>query len=428
MSQPTRPQDPAAPAPPPAPPLPSAGATAPAPAAPLLHTPIWDRGEPIDPEMLRFTIGEDWLHDRRLVEVDVRGSLAHADGLARVGLLDADDHARVSAGLRAMLDEHRRGLWDVEPGDEDVHSAVERRLIERIGEAGKRLHTGRSRNDQVALDLRLWLREALPVCEARLGDVVGACRELAARHGALPLPGYTHLRRAMPSSLGLWIDAHAAAFELDLDELASARARLARCPLGSGSGYGVPLPLDRAGVARALGFEGPEEPVTLTQNARGRAELAYLTALESIALDVGKLAADLWLFTSAEFGFFALPPELTTGSSMMPHKRNPDLVELLRAQSRQVLADRAALLDVLRDLPSGYHRDLQLAKAPLFRAHDRTHALLPLLARLLRGLVPNEEALHRAAADPSLQATARALQRAATGTPFRDAYRMESGG
>jgi len=394
--------------------------------APRFHRPIWDRGDAIDEEMLSFTIGDDWQQDARLVAVDIQGSLAHADGLLRAELLTPADHAAIRAGLEALLASHDAGEWGMEPGDEDVHSAVERRLILRIGDAGKRLHTGRSRNDQVAVDLRLWLREAVDAVAAATERLEAGLTALIEAQGDLPLPGYTHLRRAMPSTLALWAGAHRGAFEADRHTLAAARHRLRHCPLGSGAGYGVPLALDRDGVATALGFDAPEEPVTLTQHARGRAELDYLTALEALALDLGKLAADLWLFTTDEFGFARLPAALTTGSSLMPHKRNPDLLELVRAHARQVVADRAALVDLLRDLPLGYHRDFQLVKPPLFRAHDRIAAMLPLVARTVATLEWDEEALARAGDDPALAATGRALERAARGEAFRDAYRDES--
>jgi argininosuccinate lyase len=230
----------------------------------------------------------------------------------------------------------------------------------------------------------------------------------------------------MPSSLGDWIGAHGAALAFGREELAHAGRRARLCPLGSGAGYGVPLALERAFTARELGFDGPEEPVTLVQHSRGRAELAYLTALEAVALDLGKLAADVWLFSSEEFGFLRLPVAFTTGSSLMPQKRNPDAVELTRARCRTLVAARAELLDLLRDLPSGYHRDFQLLKAPLFRAHDTALALLSLWTRLIPSLVPDQARLTTAAADPSLRATERVLTAVKAGTSFRDAYREES--
>jgi argininosuccinate lyase len=390
------------------------------------HAPVWDRGEAIDAEMLAFTVGDDPQWDARLVEHDLRGSLAHAKGLAKVGLISAADHASLAAGLERLLQSHRRGEWTVEATDEDVHSAVERRLTAQIGEAGKRLHTARSRNEQIAVDLRLWLRDANLALWSLVDRVRDSLARASERRGPLPLPGYTHLRRAMPSTVGAWLGAHARAFELDLLEIEHAREHLRECPLGSGAGYGVPVELDRQLVARELGFEGPEEPVTHVQHARGRAELAHLTALEAVALDLGKLAADLWLYSAGEFGFVKLPVAFTTGSSLMPHKRNPDAIELIRAHARQIVAERAALLDVLRDLPSGYHRDFQLLKPPLFRAHDRAVAMLALLPRLVDALEFDEATLRAACDDPKLRSTERALEKSKSGVPFRDAYREES--
>ena len=393
---------------------------------PKFQSPIWDRGDAIDPQMLAFTIGDDPLLDRRLVEHDLRGSLAHARGLARIGLITEADLGAIVGGLEKLLAAHVAGEWDVEAGDEDVHSAVERRLIEAIGDPGKKLHTARSRNEQVALDVRLWLRGAAARTTAEAMALVSCLRELARAQGKTALPGYTHLRPAMPSSVGDWALAHARGFEDDAAEFSSVRARIAECPLGSGAGYGVPVELAREFVARELGFERPAEPVTSVQHSRGRAELAYVSVLEGLALDLGKLAADLWLYSSKEFGFVKLPVELTTGSSLMPQKRNPDLIELVRAHARQVVCDRAALLDLVRDLPSGYHRDFQLIKQPLFRAHDRIAAMLPLCAKLVTRLEFDSAAIARVLSDPGLGATARTLEKVRAGMPFRDAYREES--
>ncbi len=394
--------------------------------APQQTRPIWDRGDAIDAQMLAFTIGDDPLMDQRLVEHDLRGSIAHAEGLAKVGLISESDLAAIERGLEGLLADHRGGEWTVEAGDEDVHSAVERRLTERIGDAGKKLHTARSRNEQIALDVRLWLREAIEATSADVNGLIAVCRELAQTQGDTALPGYTHLRPAMPSTVRDWILAHARALEEDLAEFTNVRRRTTECPLGSGAGYGLPIELARAFVAERLGFERPVEPVTLVQHTRGRAELAYVSALESIALDLGKLAADLWIYSAKEFGFVKLPVELTTGSSLMPQKRNPDLIELVRAHSRQVVSDRAALLDVVRDLPSGYHRDFQLIKPALFRAHDRMAAMLPLCAKLIARLEFDPAAIVRSLADPGLSATARTLEKVRAGTPFREAYREES--
>jgi argininosuccinate lyase len=390
------------------------------------HQPIWDRGQEIDHQMMSFTIGDDWLQDRRLVEIDLNASMAHVEGLVQAELLSSKSGARIQAGLQQLLQDWQNQTWDLGPEDEDVHSAVERRLINLIGEDGERMHLGRSRNDQIAVDMRLWLRQSTEQLNQSLQAMQTAFHKLAERSKELPLPGYTHLRRAMPSTVQDWLDAHCSAFAADQIELKHAAHRWSHCPLGSGSGYGVPLPLARDFVARTLGFEGPEYPVTATQHSRGRAELAYLTVLEAIALDLGKLAADLWLYSTTEFGFLQLPVAFTTGSSLMPQKRNPDLIELLRGHCRQVVTERQALLGVIQDLPSGYHRDFQLIKPPLFRAHDRLMAALSICARFIPELQFQAPALQSAANDPDLQATALALQAAVEGQSFRSAYRDSS--
>jgi argininosuccinate lyase len=391
------------------------------------HRPIWDRGEPIDEEMLAFTIGDDWLMDQQLVAIDIQGSIAHADGLLKADLLSDLDHQSITDGLRQLSQSFEAGQWNVEPADEDVHSAVERRLIDLIGEAGERLHLGRSRNDQVATDMRLWLRQAAAEAAGKTESAIAEITGLIQREGELPIPGYTHLRRAMPSTVADWLGAHCAALQMSLQELKSSAIRWSKCPLGSGSGYGVPLPLQREWVANKLGFDAPETPVTLVQLSRGRPELAYLTAVESIAMDIGKLMADLWLYSSHEFNFVALPIAFTTGSSMMPQKRNPDVVELIRSHCRQIVHDRDALRAVILDLPSGYHRDFQLIKPPLFRAHDRITKILPLLARMIPQLEFNHQSLSAAADDPDLKATAQALSKSGKeGATFRSAYRYQA--
>lgn len=388
--------------------------------------PVWDRGEPIDPQMLAFTIGDDPILDRRLVESEIVGSMAHVRGLERSGLIQEVERDTLLETLHALLEEYRAGEWTVEPTEEDVHSAVEHRVTERLGDLGAKLHTGRSRNEEIALDISLWLRTARESVSKLTSELLAAIDEKIASHGDIGIPGYTHLRRAMPSTLADWLGAYRRAFELNLAELEASSLRGSRCPLGTGAGYGVPLKLDREYVAGYLGFEAPETPVTFVQHARGRLELAYLTALESLALDLGKFAADVWLMTTEEFSFATLPVELTTGSSLMPHKRNPDLVELMRAHARGVISDRAALLDVVRDLPSGYHRDFQLVKPPLFRAHDRIANMIPMASALMKGIEFDRSALDNAMQDDSLQATRRALEAAASGKPFRQAYVEES--
>jgi argininosuccinate lyase len=387
-------------------------------------TRLWDRNEPLDALVLAFTAGDDHVLDDRLVRYDVRASAAHASALHAAGLLSAGDHAALQRALTAIGEAHARGEWHVRLEDEDCHTALENRLVESVGEAGERIHLGRSRNDQVLVALRLWLKDALDEVAAAAEGVAAALDGIADRLGALPMPGYTHMQRAMPSTLGLWALAFAAEIRDDAQGLRSAKRRADLNPLGSAAGYGVPvIALDREHTTRALGFAATHEPVTAVQLSRGKAEAAALFEVALLAQDLGRLAADLCLFATAEFGFVTLPAALTTGSSMLPHKRNPDLFELVRGRTGEAAAALAEVLSVTAKMPSGYHRDLQLIKKPLFRAFDSTGASARLLAHVLPSLEFDAGRM-RAALDPSLAATERAYRLVVEqGVPFREAYR-----
>ena len=381
---------------------------------------LWDKGEPLDSRVLAYTAGEDHALDDRLVAHDVRASLAHADMLRAQGLLAPADHAAIRDGLAALADEHARGLWRVTLEEEDAHTALERRLTGRIGSAGGRLHLGRSRNDQVLAALRLYLRDAVPESAAAARAVATALAEVAARHRDVALPGYTHLQPAMPSSVALWAGGFATELEDDARGLEGCLRRIDLNPLGSAAGYGTPaLPIDREATRAALGFAATQEPVTAVQLSRGKAEAQVLFELTLLAGDLGRLAADLVLFATAEFGLVELPAELTTGSSIMPQKRNPDLFELARGRSATALAALVETLSIPAKLPSGYHRDLQLLKAPLFRSLDLARATCGLFAATLPGLRFRAVEL----ADELFAAERAHRLVLAEGIPFRDAYR-----
>jgi len=383
---------------------------------------LWDRGAPLDERVLAYTAGEDHRLDERLVAYDVRASIAHAEMLAAQGLLVAGDLAAIRDGLAALAEEHARGEWRIELAEEDVHTALERRLTARIGAAGGRVHLGRSRNDQLLAALRLYLKDEIAALAAAARAVAGALGELAAHHPGLALPGYTHLQRAMPSTVELWSGGFAAALEDDAAGLEGCRRRIDVNPLGSAAGFGTPgLPIDREATRAALGFARTEEPVTAVQLARGKGEAQLLFELTLLHNDLGRLAAELVLFASAEFGFVALPEELTTGSSIMPQKRNPDLFELVRGSGATALAALVEALAIPAKLPSGYHRDLQLLKAPLFRVVDLAHVTCELMTSTLPRVrfVPERIEL-----GPELGA-AEAAHRLVIeeGIPFREAYR-----
>jgi argininosuccinate lyase len=385
-------------------------------------TRLWDKGDPLDDRVLRYTAGEDHLLDARLVPYDVRGSIAHAEMLHGAGLLAAEDLAAIRQGLETLAAEHAAGAWRIELADEDVHTALESRLTARIGEAGARLHLGRSRNDQVLTALRLYLKDEVETLRAGALEVAAALDALAAREEKTPLPGYTHLQPAMPSSVPLWADGFAAELRDDADGLAAAKRRLDKNPLGSAAGYGVPLlPIDREATRASLGFAEVQEPVTAVQLSRGKAEAQVLFEIVLLLQDLGRLAADLVLFSMRELGFVSLPAEMTTGSSIMPQKRNPDVFELVRGRTATAVACLVEVLGITAKLPSGYHRDLQLLKAPLFRGIDCARDTLAVMSPALAGVRFHAEKI---SLEPELFAAEAAYRLVLEeGIPFREAYR-----
>jgi len=383
---------------------------------------LWDKGYGIDPEIEQFTVGEDHLLDRALVRADCLGSAAHATMLAKVGILKATERNRLLKGLKAVLKDFAAGRFAISPEQEDVHTAVEEYLTKKLGALGKKLHTGRSRNDQVLVDLRLWGKERLHVLAERIIALVRALAAFAKAHEFVPMPGRTHMQIAMPSSLGLWAGAWAEAL-LDCLELVKAAHTLTdQSPLGSGAAYGSALPLDRKMVADLLGFAKVQNNVLYCANSRGKAELATLQACAQVMVDLSRLATDLAIGSTPEFGYFRIPKELCTGSSMMPQKRNPCGLELVRAKAAAVLGAEGQIAGILRALPSGYNRDVQETKGPFMRGVEATAGSLSVMRLTFEKLEVVEENL-RAGFPPEIYATDRALELVADGVPFRDAYR-----
>ena len=383
---------------------------------------LWDKGVPLDARVLDYTAGEDHALDERLVAYDVRASIAHAEMLAAQQLLAAADLTAIRDGLNALAAEHARGAWQVELADEDGQTALERRLTERIGAAGGRIHLGRSRNDQVLAALRLYLRDAVAALRGGAAEVAAALEALAARAADIALPGYTHLQQAMPSSVALWARGFAAEIRDDAAGLEAALRRIDKNPLGSAAGYGTPgLPIDRQATQLKLGFAQVHEPVTAVQLSRGKAEAQLLFEITLLMQDLGRFAADVLLFATREFGFLRLPEAFTTGSSIMPQKRNPDVFELIRGRSATAQACLTETLAVCAKLPSGYQRDLQLLKFPLFRGIDLATATLAILPAAVAALEFDAQAIRL---DPSIHAAAEANRLVVQeGIPFREAYR-----
>ena len=383
---------------------------------------LWEKGLPLDQRVLRYTAGEDHLLDARLVSYDVRGSIAHAEMLAAQELISAEDCDSICDGLRALEASFERGEWQISLEDEDVHTALESRLTENIGAAGGRLHLGRSRNDQVLTALRLYLRDAAADLASRVEALLSAIDGLETRQGDVEIPGYTHMQHAMPSTVALWCGGFHEGFADSADGLRATRRRINRNPLGSAAGYGTPgLPLDRDMTTKALGFDGTQSPVTAAQLSRGRAESALLFEIHLLMQDLGRMASDLLLFYTQEFAFISLAAEVTTGSSIMPQKRNPDVLELLRASAATTHACLDEALMITTKLPSGYHRDLQRLKAPVFRAIDLAVDSVDIMAYVLEGVsfLPGNIEL-----DEGIFATEEAYRLVREhGIPFREAYR-----
>jgi argininosuccinate lyase len=383
---------------------------------------LWDKGGATDAAMLRYTARDDWRLDQRLLAYDLRATVAHVRGLGRIGVLAADEVTGLERELTVLMRDNEAGKLQLTEADEDGHSAIEAALVERLGDAGKKVHTGRSRNDQVLTAMRLYERDALADLAAAARDGALALLALARRHEKTPMPGYTHLQRAVPSSVGLWASSFAEGLADSIDGLTAARALIDRSPLGAAASFGVNLPLDREGVARELGFAAVAQNPLASQTSRGILEVMVLTAAWQALAVVRRLAWDLSLFNTSEFGFVRLDEAFTTGSSIMPQKRNPDVVELMRAACSVVQGCIAEVQSMVA-LPSGYHRDLQLTKAPTMRGLDEALATMRLLPRLVASLSLDEQKMAKAIT-PECFATDRAVELSAKGLPFRDAYRQ----
>ena len=385
-------------------------------------TTLWGGDTAMDPALQAFTAGRDRAWDGRLLRCDVLGSLGHIEGLRQAGLVTVREHAELRRLLREALSAVDAGRLRLERGQEDVHTAVEDWLTRRSREAGERLHTGRSRNDQVATDVRLWLKGALLAVHVEAEALAGGLLRFAQSHRTALWPGYTHTRRAMPSSAALWAAGVAEGLADSLGALAALWPRLDRSPLGSAAGYGAPLPIDRRVAARALGFGGIEPNVAMVQSSRGKLEAAALFWCLELGHEARKLAADVVHYSADELGFLLLPPSLATGSSIMPHKRNPDVFELARAEFAALEGDLGAVLAIGGGLGSGYHRDFQLLKEPLMRGVERTRSALHVLALAVPELQVDRRRA-AAALDTGVLATDEVMRRVEGGQPFRAAYR-----
>ncbi|EIM76292.1 argininosuccinate lyase [Nitritalea halalkaliphila LW7] len=384
---------------------------------------IWEKDSSASAAVDRFTIGRDPEFDALLAPWDVLGSIAHARMLQEIGLLEKEEWQALDAGLKAIYAEIQAGTFSIAPGVEDVHSQVEFLLTERLGDVGKKLHSGRSRNDQVLVDLKLFYRQAIADVVQEMEALFDLLQALAARHAGDLMPGYTHTQLAMPSSFGLWFSSFAEGLSEDLDLLHAAYRLVDKNPLGSAAGYGSSFPLNRARTTELLGFRQMHYNVLNAQNSRGKTERQLAFALSGVAATLNRLAADAILFMNQHFGFIRFPDALTTGSSIMPHKKNPDVFELIRAKTNQLQGLPGQIQLLLTNLTTGYHRDLQLLKEGIFPAIETLKDCLRMSRYMLEHIEIKADILQ----DPfykhvfSVEAVNKLV---IEGLPFRDAYKQ----
>ena len=388
---------------------------------------LWQKSK--DQELNRaveiFETKDDLLMDKRLVKYDCLGSLAHAAMLRKIKILSKAELSTLESALKEIIRLEIAGKFKLKPGDEDVHTKIENFLVLKCGSVGYKIHTGRSRNDQVATALRLYMKDKLWEILGEIQLLIDSFQQFSRKFGNIIMPGYTHMQKAMPSSISLWIGSFRESLVDDLEQVKAVIRIIDKSPLGSGAGYGLPFDLKRGYTAKLLGFRKVSENSLYCQNSRGKFEALILSASVSILQTINKFSTDVMLFTTSEFGFFSLNCSLTTGSSIMPQKKNLDLAELLRSKLHIVLGHYTAVVSLSANLPSGYNRDLQDLKKPLFESLDITSNSIRMTEILIKGLSPNDKLLKKAMTS-ELFAAHEAIKLSLKGIPFRQAYKKVS--
>ena len=387
-----------------------------------MATKLWDKGKATNAEIEKFTVGKNREMDLYLAECDVLGSMAHITMLESIGLIAKDELPVLLAELKNIYLAAHRGEFVIEEGIEDVHSQVELMLTRKLGDLGKKIHSGRSRNDQVLVDMKLWTREQIRSVVEAVEGLFDVLIQQSEKYKNVLLPGYTHLQIAMPSSFGLWFGAYAESLADDMELLLSAWKVTNRNPLGSAAGYGSSFPLNRQMTTELLGFDTMDYNVVYAQMCRGKMEKTVSFALAGIAATLSKLAFDACMFTSQNFGFIKLPDECTTGSSIMPHKKNPDVFELTRAKCNKIQSLPSQIMMLINNLPSGYFRDLQIIKEVFMPSFGELLDCIKMTTHIMSDVKINEHILD----DPKYDfifSVEEVNRLALEGMPFRDAYK-----
>lgn len=384
---------------------------------------LWEKGYKLDQLIETFMTGDDPLLDHALIPYDCVGSMAHAKMLAKIGILTNEECHQLVKELNRIVHLAEEGKFHIQPEDEDVHTAIESALVSKLGDVGKKLHTARSRNDQILLDMRLYMKNQVLQIAQEVLDACDILCKFAESHHDIPIPGRTHFQRAMPSSLGLWAGAFAESLLDDMQLLEGAYELINQCPLGSAASYGVSLAIDRQYCADLLGFRAVQNNVLYANNSRGKFEAMVLHVLVQIMNDLSKIASDIIIFSAPEFGYLILPEKFCPGSSLMPQKRNPCPLEIMRAKSATLQGLLFQTLETIRALPSGYNRDFQETKRPLMHGLDTTNLSLKVFSQIFAELQVDKQTCIEAFT-PELFATDQVLKLTSEGMPFRDAYKQ----
>ena len=385
-------------------------------------TKLWEKGVGFDKKIESFTVGNDNDLDQILLPYDCEASIAHVKMLNKMKYLNDNESDKLIKELNFILEESKSGNFKIKKSNEDCHTAIEDHLVNTCGDSGKKIHTARSRNDQVLTALRLYYRESIDDVKKLLIDLIKSLELFSDKNGKIQFPGYTHMQKAMPSSVQLWSNAYIESMNDDIKLLQTAYALINQSPLGSGAGFGVPINIDRKFLAKELKFDSVQDNPIYCQLSRGKFELYIINIFTQIMFSINRIASDIVLFCTDEFKFFSLPDEFCSGSSIMPNKRNPDVLELLRGSYSILIGYQSQIQSLSQNLISGYNRDIQLSKEPTMRSFDLIKNCLDINTLVISGLIVNEENCKKAMTD-ELFATEQAYNMVKEGIPFRQAYR-----
>jgi len=385
---------------------------------------LWEKKTKPDPHVIKFTVGKDYILDQRLVKYDCVCSIAHAKMLNKIGVLEKEELMGIVKALKEIMELDKQGKFKIEIQDEDSHTKIENFLVQKLGDVGKKIHTGRSRNDQVLCALRLYYKDELKEIEKLVNSLIASIKDFIERYKKVKIPGFTHTRKAMVSSIKLWGDSFIEALRDDLKILKSVFNLIDQSPLGTGAGYGIPvLKIDRNYTKKLLGFKRLQRNPMYVQNSRGKFEGEILSALSMIMYDVNKLSSDIIFFSMGDVGIFKIPEEFTTGSSIMPHKKNPDVFEIARSKYSKILSLEMRAKMVPLNLISGYHRDLQETKEIVFEGFDTVKETLSVISKVVKKLEVNKKRAKELLTH-ELFATEEVYKLVKKGIPFREAYKI----